>query len=85
MFNPGYVMVDCTGLDLGDLGTVTGLYAKVKGAVQSGKPIVLGGIVNGDQAFTPIVAFGGIESTTSVFLSFFPITIHISSSDVVTM
>lgn len=85
MFNPGYVMVDCTGLDLGDLGTVTGLYAKVKGAVQSGKPIVLGGIVNGDQGFTPIVAYGGIESTTSVFLSFFPITLHISSSDVVTM
>ena len=85
MFNPGYVMVDCTGLDLGDLGTVTGLYAKVKGAVQSGKPIVLGGIVNDTQAFTPIVAYGGIESTTSVFLSFFPITLHISSSDVVTM
>lgn len=85
MYNPGYVMVDCTGLDLGDLGTVTGLYAKVKGAVQSGKPIVLGGIVNGDQSFTPIAAFGGVESTTSVFLSFFPVTIHISSSDVVTM
>ena len=85
MMNSGYVMVDCTGLDLSDPGTVTGLYAKVKGAVESGKPIVLGGLVNSTQAFTPIVAYGGVESSTSVFLSFFPITLHISSSDVVTI
>lgn len=85
MYNSGYVMVDCTGLDLGDLGTVDGLYEKVKAAVATGKPIVLGGIVNGTQAFTPIVAYGGIESATSVFLSFFPITLHIDSDDAVTM
>lgn len=83
--NGGYCLVDCSGLDLGDPGTVTGLYNKVKSAVGSEKPIVLEGLVNGDQAFTPIVAYGGEESSTSVFLSFFPITLHISSSDVVTI
>ena len=84
-YQSGYVMVDCTGLDLNDLGTVKGLYQKVIDAINSAKPIILCGIVNDDQGFSPISAFGGIESTTSVFLSFFPVTLHIDSDDVVTM
>lgn len=83
--NGGYSMVDCAGLDLGNPGTVSGLYAQVKNAVKSDKPIYLYNLVNGEQAFTPIVAYGGVESSTSVFLSFFPITLHISNSDVVTI
>ena len=83
--NSGYAMIDGTGLDLGTLGTVTGLYQKTLDAIKTNKLIVLGGIVNGDQAFTPMPAFGGVESSSSVFLSFFPVTIHISNEDVVTM
>lgn len=85
MYNSGYVIIDCKGLDLSNPGTVTGLYEKVKNAVGTGKPAVLANVVNGDQAFTPIPAFGGIESTTSVFLSFFPVTIHVDSDDTVTI
>ena len=83
--NGGYALVDCTGIDLNDLGEVTGIYERVKNAIKSEKPIVLCGIVNDTQAFTPIVAYGGVESSTSVFLSFFPITLHISNADVVSM
>ena len=83
--NGGYVMIDCTGVDLGDLGAVTGFYKNVKKAVETGKPIVLNNIVNGTQKFTPITAYGGTESATSVFLSFFPITLHVSNEDVITM
>lgn len=83
--NGGYAMVNCKGLDLGDLGTVTGLYDQVKKAVSTKKPIVLNNVVNSTQEFTPITAYGGVESSTSVFLSFFPITLHISNEDVVTM
>lgn len=83
--NGGYSMVDCVGLDLGNLGTVSGLYSQVKNAVKSNKPIYLYNVVNGEQAFTPIVAYGGVESSTSVFLSFFSNTLHISSADVVTI
>lgn len=83
--NGGYSMVDCSGVDLGDLGTVPGLYDQVKAAISTNKPIMLYGMVNGDQEFTPITAFGGVESSTSVFLSFFPVTIHISNTNVVTM
>lgn len=83
--NGGYIMVDCTGLDLNSPGTITGLYKRVKTAVNSGKPIVLHGLKNDTQKFSPIVAFGGEESSTSVFLSFFPVTLHISNLDVVTI
>lgn len=83
--NGGYSLIDCTGLDLNDLGTVSGLYSKAKAAIETGKPLYLVGIVNDSQDFTPMPAYGGIESATSVFLSFFPVTIHISNLDVVTM
>ena len=81
----GYALIDCTGLDLGNLGTVSGLYAKAKAAVESGKRVVLHGVVNGEQAFGDMPGFGGVESESSVFISFFPVTIHINSSDEVSM
>lgn len=83
--NGGYVMVNCSGLDLGNPGTVTGLYKRSKDAIATGKPIILSGIVNGTQKFSPITAYGETESSTSVFFSFFPITIHISNQDAVTI
>lgn len=83
--NGGCVIIDCSGVDLGDLGTVTGFYARVRDALKTEKPIVLSGIVNGTQTFTPIVAYGGTESATSVFLSFYPITLHVSSDDEITI
>ena len=78
-------MIDFSGCDLGNLGTVTGIYERTKQAIETGKPLVLSGMVNGEQGFTPIVAYGGIESSTSVFVSFFPVTLHISNADEITM
>lgn len=78
-------MIDFSGCDLGNLGTVAGIYKRTKDAIDSGKPLVLSGVVNGEQGFTPIVAFGGVESSTSVFVSFFPVTLHISNTDEITM
>lgn len=83
--NGGYAMIDCTGVDLGNLGTVSGLYEKAKAAIATGKPLYLKGIKNSTQKFTDMVAYGGVESSTSVFLSFFPVTLHISNQDVVSM
>lgn len=83
--NGGYSMIDFSGCDLGNLGTVTGIYERTKQAIETGKPLVLSGMVNGEQGFTPIVAYGGIESSTSVFVSFFPVTLHISNADEITM
>lgn len=82
--NGGYALIDCTGLDLSDLGEVPGLYDSVKAAVDNDKVIVLANIVNDDQAFSPITAYGGIEAA-GVFVSFFPVTLHITDEDVVSM
>ena len=70
---------------MGNLGTVNGLYEKAKAAIETGKLLILTGVVNGTQKFTNMPAFGGVESSTSVFISFFPSTIHISNQDVVSM
>lgn len=45
--NGGYSMIDFSGCDLGNLGTVPGIYARTKEAIESGKPLVLYGVVNG--------------------------------------
>lgn len=80
----GYALIDATGLNLGDPGTVSGLYKQIKAAVENDKPMVFVGVVNGAQKFSPITAYGGKEAA-GVFASFFPITIHVTPSDVVTI
>ena len=82
--NGGYALVDCTGVDLSDLGTVNGLYSKLDSAIKSGKFILLANIVNGDTTFSPIPAFGGYDDD-GIFMSFEPVTIHVTSSDVVSI
>lgn len=82
--NGGYAMIDCTGLDLNSLGTVSGLYKKAKAAIDAKKPIWLCNVKNGTTEFSPIPAFGGTESG-GVFISFEPVTIHITTADVVTI
>jgi len=82
--NGDYAIIDAEGLDLNNPGTVSGLYAQIKAAVDNDKPMVFVGIKNNTQKFSPIVAYGGIESE-GVFASFFPITIHVTSSDVVSI
>lgn len=82
--NGGYALVDCTGVDLGNLGTVSGLYSKLDSAIKSGKFILLANIVNGDTSFSPIPAFGGYDDD-GIFMSFEPVTIHVTSSDVVSI
>lgn len=82
--NGGYAIIDATGLDLNKPGTVPGLYDQIKSAVENEKFMVIYGVVNGSQAFSPIVAYGGKESA-GVFASFFPITIHVTPANVVTI
>lgn len=84
-YKGGYVIVDGKGLDLTTLGKVDGLYKQIKDAVAIDKPIVIRNVTNNGQDFTPMYAYGGVESATSVFLSFFPVTIHVANTDVVTI
>lgn len=82
--NGGYALIDCTGLDLNDLGTVGGLYSKLDNAIKSGKFVLLANVVNDTTKFTPIPAFGGYDDN-GIFMSFEPVTIHVTTEDVVTI
>lgn len=82
--NGGYAIIDCTGLNLGSVGKVDGIYSRVKAALDAKKPFYLGNVVNGSTKFSPIPAFGGYEDG-GVFVSFEPVTIHITTGDVVSI
>ena len=82
--NGGYAIIDCKGLNLADPGTVAGLHDSIKAGVENGKVLVLENAKNGTTEFSPITAYGGKEDG-GVFVSFFPITMHVSTSDVVTI
>ena len=82
--NGGYALINAKGLDLNNLGKVDGIYNEILNAVNNNKTIVLCGVVNGTQAFSPITAYGGIEEA-GVFVSFYPVTLHVTSGDVVSM
>lgn len=84
MVKGGYTLIDCTGLDLAELGTVTGLYNQLDAAIKSGKFILLANVENDGVNFSPIPSFGGYDDD-GIFVSFEPVTIHVTSSDVVTI
>ena len=81
----GYIMIDCAGLDLGEPGTVAGLYDRLAAAIKTNKMITLYNLKNGDFNFTPVSAFASRESSTSIAVSFFPVVLHVSNLDVVTI
>lgn len=87
MFNGGYVMVDCTGLDLikGQTPqTVDGIYTRVENAVKTGKPIYACGCNWGGRKVSPIqvfvIYFDGVAYCTSSTLQ-----IVIDNEDTVTI
>ena len=56
----GYIIIDCTGIDMlsDDSQTLTGLYARVQEAINSGKPIYATGLTWGEQGtMSPIEIF----------------------------
>ena len=87
MANGGYVLVDCTGVDLLSQSsvTVTGLYAKSKSAFDSGKPIIAINCEYGEGVpMTPISVMGIVEDGTYVFTASI-LQIRVASNDAVTI
>lgn len=78
----GYHIINAAGLDLNNLGTVSGLNAKCKQAIEIGKPAYLENVVNGDEAIIPIpVAL--LKASTSVNIYAPTGNLAVSSADVV--
>ena len=69
MKKTGYVVVDCTGIDLlaQSKVTVSGIYAKVKAAYESGKPMFACNCEYGEGVpLTPVQVMTIIEAGTFV-------------------
>ena len=86
MKKTGYVVVDCTGIDLAaeEKVTVSGIYAAVSAAFASGKPIFVCNIVNDDDAITP-VNVPVIISSGDYVLNVYGATVTIDDEDGVTI
>lgn len=87
--NGGYVLIDCTGLDL-EKGsteqTITGLYKKVTDCMQKNKPLYCVNAVWGNYGrIIPIACFANKSSTDDIIITSSTLQIIVSSSDVVTI
>ena len=85
----GYVLVDCKGLDLTseDTQTFTGLYAKIKKAMATGKLIIAENMVWGsDGTISPVHVFAiDMGSTYGIYCTASTLQIRVSPADVVTI
>lgn len=85
----GYVLVDCKGLDLTSESTqtITGLYAKVKAAMATGKMIIAENMIWGDDGtISPVHVFAiDMGSTYGIYCTASTLQIRISPADVVTI
>ena len=61
----GYSLVDCTGLDFGNLTKVDGIYNKMLTAYKSNKLVILEHCSNGNAKFTPIPCFIATETVSN--------------------
>ena len=87
--NGGYIMVDCTGLDL-TLGsteqTISGLYAKSKAALATNKPIYANNTVWGEgNPMSPIQVFGWQATESLIIFTSSTLQIWVTSADKVTI
>lgn len=83
----GYVMIDCTGLDLikgSTAQTINGLYAAVKSAMVVNKPIVAVNCNWDGKPVTPIYVMA-IDFTTAIICTASTLQVQITPEDVVTI
>lgn len=85
MINTGYILLDCTGIDLATASaTITGIYEKALGAIDTGKVIYLANVVNGTTTYSPMPVYGALVDTTITF-NLVGKTITITNADAVTI
>jgi len=85
--NGGYVMIDCTGLDLtkSTAQSITGLYNKVKTAMQSGKMIYAVNANWGGKNITPISVFAIQTSDDTITCTASTLQVIVTNADSVTI
>lgn len=81
----GYILFDGTGIDLNvkTKVTIAGSFARATAAIETGKPILIGNVVNDDEALSPIFVYGSVSASGVTFV-FTAGTIVIADDDGVT-
>lgn len=85
--NGGYFMVDCTGLNLlaESTQTISGIYAKSKTALESGKPIIANNCIYGTGVkMSPIPVFA-IEEGDYIILTASILQIKVKNDNTITI
>lgn len=87
--NGGYIMIDCSGLDLNKGSTeqtIKGLYKKVADAMKKNKPLYCVNAVWGDYGrMTPISCFANMSSGTNIIVTSSTLQVTITKEDVITI
>lgn len=82
--NGGYILIDAAGLDLNvaTAQTITGLFARLKEAISTGKPVYLCNVVDDDSKLSPIPAV--VVDGTSIAITIVEGGIVVTSADAAT-
>lgn len=86
--NGGYILADCTGLDLSssDSQEITGIWEKAKTALASGKPIIAHNCVYGSGVpVSPVTCFGWNIAADEIVIVGATLHIHIKDDDTATV
>lgn len=84
----GYILIDCNGLDLikgSTPQTITGLFARVKEAMNGGKPMIATNCKWSVHDVTPINFFAIQFEEDLIIATASTLQIHITDEDVVTI
>ena len=86
----GYVLIDCKGLDLlsESTQTISGLYAKCKAAMATGKMIIAENLIwddGVDRPVSPVSCFGIDMGDYGIYITASTLQIRVSKLDVVTI
>lgn len=86
MTHTGYVMVDCTGLNLNTSSeqSISGIYAKAKAALDSGKPCIAANCNMSGAPCSPCSVIAWMEGTT-IIATGHVLRLSITSADKVTV
>ena len=87
MSNPGYIMVDCGGLDLNDSTEqeIVGLYNRAKEAIATGKPCYAVNCVMSDMPCTPVSVVAWDQGADGIIATGHVLRITIAADDGVTV
>ena len=85
--NGGYIMADCTGLNLA-LDTaqeIPGIWDKAVKALKQNKPIIAHGCVYGTAKVSPVTAFGWYLGDGELVIVGATLHVHIKNDDTATV